>query len=185
VRSRFEMSKVLVPFCCALVVALCACDGPMCIDRLTQPELASAEPFTNVPDGAAIRIEGDGVPSGRIQVDLDGLESAGTVGFAVNDPWRQEQVYYSGVLLRDVLAHCVDCDSVSQLVVVGLDGYSAEIDAEVLEKWPVLLATRCDGARMSVACGGPTRIILPYERYPNLADARTISVWNIESVRIQ
>lgn len=155
----------------------------MCIERLTQPELASGESFANVREGAAIRIEG--VPSGCIQVDLVGLESAGTVGFFVNDTWRQEQVYYSGVLLRDVLSHCVDCDRVSQLVVVGLDGCSAEIDSEVLEKWPVLLATRCEGARMSVGCGGPTRIILPYDRYPNLADARTISVWNIESVRIQ
>jgi len=157
----------------------------MYIERLTRTELASDELFESVQEGAALRIEGDGVPSGRIHLDLAALESAGTVGFSVYDPWRHEQVYYSGVLLRDVLSHCIDYDRVSQLVVVGLDGYSAVIDAEVLDEWPVLLATRCEGARMSVGSGGPTRIILPYDRYPNLADARTISVWNIESVRIQ
>jgi hypothetical protein len=49
----------------------------------------------------------------------------------------------------------------------------------------VLLATRTDGAYMSVQSAGPTRIIFPYDRYPDLAQARNMSVWNIESIEIK
>ena len=68
---------------------------------------------------------------------------------------------------------------------IALDDYEAEIGLDILEQWPVMLATRSEDTLISVESGGPTRIILPYDDYPDLAEARAMSIWTISRIIIQ
>ena len=110
------------------------------------------------------------------------LEDVGVVSYEVEDPWLQEKVTYAGVLLADLMELAGAPESTAEVFAVALDGYAIGIPVAEIESWPVLIATRSDGAYMTIENSGPTRIIFPYERHDDIIDARNYSVWNLESL---
>lgn len=101
----------------------------------------------------------------RLAFDLDTLERLPLVRYRVRDPWVKREVVYTGVLLSDLLELARASGSASELRLTALDDYKATIAVADIRRWPVLLATRSDGKRMSVADGGPTRVVFPYGQH--------------------
>jgi hypothetical protein len=101
----------------------------------------------------------------RLALDLDTLERLALVRYRVRDPWVKREVVYTGVLLSDLLELARASGSASELRLTALDDYKATIAVADVRRWPVLLATRSDGKRMSVADGGPTRVVFPYGQH--------------------
>ncbi|GAB4553072.1 MAG: molybdopterin-dependent oxidoreductase [Anaerolineales bacterium] len=122
-----------------------------------------------------------------LQMDLATLEKLGLVEYDIHDPWMKEQVTYTGVLMSDFLKF-IQADSTAELVhIVALDDYQVDLSVRELQKWPVLLATRANGAYMTVNENGPTRIIFPFDQYPEIdkKDYQDLSIWNIVSMEVR
>jgi hypothetical protein len=117
--------------------------------------------------------------------DMQTLESIGLIEYTVPDPWLSEDVTYTGLLLTDLLAVADVEEGTQELFVVALDDYATTIPFSDIEEWPVILATRSNNDYMDVANSGPTRIIFPYDKYPNQVQARNMSAWNIKSIEIR
>lgn len=110
----------------------------------------------------AIRNRNDGP---RLALDLATLERLPLVRYRVQDPWLKREVVYTGVLLSDLLELARVPGGATELHLTAFDDYTATIAVSDVARWPVLLATRSDGKRMSVAEGGPTRVVFPYGQY--------------------
>ena len=122
---------------------------------------------------------------GALVFDIDTLEKLRLVKYDVDDPWLQEKVTYSGVLLSDLLEVAGAPDTVTEVMAFALDGYAAPIPVSEIESWPVLLATQSNGAHMTIETSGPTRIIFPYDVHNDVTAARNMSVWNLESLEVR
>ncbi len=99
-----------------------------------------------------------------LRFDLPTLEKLGTVRYSVFDRQAEgRDVEFSGPLLRTLLD--VAGANGATLHTVALNDYSVDIPRTDATDLPVLLATRADGRRMSVAHYGPTRFIYPTKGY--------------------
>ena len=120
-----------------------------------------------------------------LQFDMATLEDLGLVKYTVDDPWFNNTNTYTGVLMSDLRKFAGMSSSAQSIHMVGLDDYSVEISVTDIEKWPILLATRTNGAYMDVDFAGPTRIIFPYQSYP--IDPVTYNdywIWNLVAMEI-
>lgn len=117
--------------------------------------------------------------------DMETLENLGLVTYEVSDPWLQDNVSYTGVLLSDLLQVAGAAGAATEVNALALDGYAAPIPFSEFDKWPVLLATQAAGSYMSIENNGPTRIIFPYDLIEDITDARNMSVWNMEILEVR
>ena len=172
-----------------VALALAACGGPdVSVQPVSTAQLRQGDSAPPPPADTALILTGlIGVTNvdNELHLDIELLEQLGVHQYSVTDLWLDTQVLYSGVLVRDLLEFADVSAQASQIEVQALDGYRAEISFETLREWPIIVATRTNGEPMSIAEGGPTRIIFPYDQYPDTANAKLQSVWNIESIEIR
>ena len=101
----------------------------------------------------------------ELQLDFGLLEQMGVVRYTVFDRQAEgRNVAFSGPLLKSVLEVAgIPLDST--LNAVALNDYAVKLPAADAEEFPVMLATKSDGERMSVENYGPTRVIYPTKGY--------------------
>ena len=172
---------VIAALLAALVALLAGCNSagektppapsasPSTYGTTTPGSLKPGDPIP-VPTGRPI-LTLTGVPTTNVgdtlQFDLATLEKFDTVAFEVFDRQAEgHDVTFSGPLLKTVLAAAGVTDLKGKtLHCLALNDYSVDIPANDAAELPVLLATRADGKKMSVAHYGPTRFIYPTEGY--------------------
>lgn len=172
-----------------MTVVLVACGGDEQIYEVVSAGTITPGDKVPAPEGEVILTITGQISETNVDdvlvFDMETLESVGLVKYEVSDPWLQETVSYTGVLLSDLLEVAGAADSASEVNALALDGYAAPIPFSELEKWPVLLATQAAGSYMSLANNGPTRIIFPYDLIDDITDARNMSVWNMEILEVR
>jgi hypothetical protein len=172
----------------AILIISTACSESQEFDTLSEASINPGDDIPNPAGPVVLTLSGDIESSnadGVVDFDLNTLEQLGLVSYAVEDPWLQQRVTYSGVLLSDLLEVVNASDTMTEVFAVALDGYSVPIPLKEFEDWPVLVATQSNGSYMSIENSGPTRIIFPYDRHDNLTEARNMSVWNLESIEVK
>ncbi|MGH6943063.1 MAG: molybdopterin-dependent oxidoreductase [Geminicoccaceae bacterium] len=121
-------------------------------------------------------------PSGPQAYDLATIEELGVYRLTTPSPYDDGSPTFEGVLLSDLLAKdgLADAEGVE---LSAADGYSQVIPREDWESYPVLLATRQDGAPL--VDRGPLRIIYPISGHPELAAElyQPRWVWQIKSIK--
>ena len=122
---------------------------------------------------------------GELAFDLATIEQLGLVEYTVNDPWRKETVTYAGVLLSDLLKYAGASATAKTIEIVALDDYQELLTLEDIRKWPILLATRSDGDGMSVADGGPTRVIFPIYAFEIDPTYESQWVWSVKTISVK
>ena len=172
------------PWTCALA-ALAALTLTACGTADELDAGASAIPTTkasSTPDPTGTLRPGDPVPKPRgkvvltirggtvtnvgrtLQLDLSQLDAIGTTELRVDDlDATGRRATFSGPLVRDVLA--LAGASRRTMHTVALNDYAVDVPVEDAQDLPLVLATRMDGERMSVANYGPTRFIYPTSDY--------------------
>jgi hypothetical protein len=122
-----------------------------------------------------------------LSLDMPTLERLGLVTYSIDDPWRKERTVYTGVLVSDVLKAVAAPSSATSLHMTALDDYEVDLPIAMVQKYPILLATRADGKYMSIDSGGPTRIIYPYDTSPELDALATKDqlIWSIKSLEVR
>lgn len=130
--------------------------------------------------GAITTTNGDGVARFDMAM-LDALPQRVT---ATNTPWTKEKTRFSGPLVTALLDR-VGAKGAT-LKITALNDYMVEVPVADFQKWPVILATRKDGERMSVRDKGPIFVIYPFDEDPSLYNEKyfTRSVWQVKTIEV-
>jgi hypothetical protein len=156
--------------------------------------LAAASLFST-PAFALDKPKGDVVLtiSGRVANPNDGaaatfdmamLEALAARSGAMETPWTEGKVTFSGPLLRAVLEAAGATGDT--LTVKALNDYAAKVPIEDARDLDTILATRMDGRPMSVRDKGPLFLIYPFDTQPDLYNEKYFSrsVWQIKEIEV-
>lgn len=174
------------------MAAACSPATPVRSDyvSVTQETLTPTDPIP-VPTAETVLTIGGSVSKpnagSTVIFDLGTLERMGLVRYTVHDPWLDEDVEFTGVLLADLL-DTVGASPEAQMVhLVALDDYEVDVSVADARRWPILLATQANGKPMSVADKGPTRIVFPYDQYPEINPVKyePLWIWQVESLEVR
>lgn len=132
----------------------------------------------------AIRLHGNALNGQPRSLSVDELDDlTAQTEWTIRDPYRQQKATYSGVRLRDFVqalaptAQRVRMRSVSDAIAV--------FERREWETLPILLATRDNHGRMSVANKGPTRIVYQLTRDNELAMQVNAPKWIWQVVDVE
>lgn len=143
------------------------------LERVELPPLAKGEVVLEIA-----------TPAGTQQYDLATLEAIGLYRITTRSLFDQESPTFDGVLLADLLDDAGLKDAPGVLV-TALDDYSQAIPREDWTAYPVMVATRQDGALLRDDERGPLRIVYPLSFHPELDDdlyhARW--VWSVKEIK--
>jgi hypothetical protein len=93
-----------------------------------------------------------------LELDLSTLDRMPQFESTVFEPFLKRDVRFSGVLLSDLFAYA-GSEGASAVRMTALDDYRVSFGLAELEAGQILLATHADGERISVADGGPSRLV--------------------------
>jgi hypothetical protein len=115
----------------------------------------------------------------KAEFDMPMLESIGIDSFKTKTPWYKDPVTFSGVPMSR-LFQFVGADGTS-VTVTALNDYATDIPVDDFKAYPVLLATKRDGAYMPVRDKGPLFIVYNYDSNAELQHQRfySRSVWQV------
>ena len=140
-RSTILLSSLLL-----VVLFLVACggggnDGTVIYDVVERPTLSVGDDIP-VPTGdVLLTVEGaitNGNVDGTAQFDLETLESLGLVSYDVDDPFAEQNIVFTGILMSDLLDVVGAEDSATGLELVALNDYSAEAKISDMRTYPVM-----------------------------------------------
>lgn len=125
-----------------------------------------------VPNGKAVlTIDGNISQTNvekTLQFDMATLESMRIIEYKVDDPFIKKNILYSGVLLSDLLQVAGADKNATTLKLWALDDYSVEMKISDANKWPVIIATKADGAYMPLDQKGPLISVFPFNDFPEI-----------------
>lgn len=119
----------------------------------------------------------------HVELDLAGIERLGTVDVMVFEPFLNRDLEMSGVPVAMLLA-AAGVAAEADLVWTALDDYQATFSGAAAAREDAILATRVDGEPISIAAGGPIRIVFPDSDGPLGRDASQW-IWSIENVSVK
>jgi hypothetical protein len=135
----------------------------------------STDASDKTPVGAAAVVAFD-QPTGKTILSIDGAISEHNEGkdlaldvasieqlplqtVTVLEPFVQQDIEFTGVLLSDVLAAAGMSPDAAVLSMTALDDYHVDFTLSQIDTSRVLLATRSSGAVIPISDGGPARIV--------------------------
>ena len=115
----------------------------------------------------------------KAEFDMPMIEAIGIDSFKTKTPWYKDPVTFSGVPMARLLQF-VGATGTS-ITVVALNDYATDIPVDDFKAYPVLLATKRDGAYMPVRDKGPLFIVYNYDSNAELQHQRfySRSVWQV------
>ncbi|PZX11348.1 hypothetical protein LX81_03939 [Palleronia aestuarii] len=151
------------------------------------PNAVAADALARPTGPVVLTISGDIEKTnaeGAAEFDLEMLEALPGRETVIDTPWYSGTKTFSGPLISAVL------DAVGAgegaLKVIALNDYTAEIPRDDVDEYPVILATRIDGERMSVREKGPSFVIYPFDvdrdLYSEVIFGR--SVWQVAAIEV-
>ena len=155
---------------------------------LLWPIPASAEDLAVPVDSPILTVTGaiaNTNSAGAALFDLAMLEALPGRETTTTTPWYDGAQSFSGPLGSALLA-AVGATG-DTLVVTAINDYVTEIPVEDFETWPVIFATRHNGAAMSVREKGPIFVIYPFESDKSLNTEVYYgrSAWQVKAIEVR
>ncbi len=124
-------------------------------------------------------------PGKPVALTVAALEKLPQHSFTTNAPWTKQAHTYTGVLLRDLLAHLGA--SGTQIQATALNDYAATIPVDDARQFDVIVAYKIDGQRLSVRERGPMLVMYPFDARPELQAKRYYerSIWQLKTLALQ
>ncbi len=157
----------------ALVLVLAAC-GPQVkpvYDTVSAGTLKQGSAVPAPTGQVVLTIEGNISQKNvgeSLQFDMATLESIRLVQYKVDDPFAKRNILYAGVLLSELLDIAGADKSATTLTLWALDDYSTDMKISDGVKWPVIIATKADGAYMPLDQKGPLISVFPFNDFPEI-----------------
>jgi len=116
------------------------------------------------------------------QFDMEMLEALPGRITKVETPWTEGTVSFEGPLGKSLIA-AVGARG-KMMHITAINDYAVDVPVEDFEKYPVILATKKDGAAMPVRDKGPIFIIYPFDVDKSLFSETYFnrSVWQVKSI---
>jgi hypothetical protein len=115
--------------------------------------------------------------------DLAELEAAFPLhDGTVFEPFEEEHLAFTGVLLRDVLAHA-NPGGANEVELIALDDYHVVFALEDVQGEDTLLATRQGGALIPIDEGGPIRVV--FTAGSELGANPDLWIWSVASMELR
>lgn len=113
------------------------------------------------------------------------LEKLPQHSFTTNAPWTKQPHTYTGVLLRDLLAHLGARATTIQAT--ALNDYAISIPVEDGRQFNVIVAYKVDGKPISVRDKGPMLVMYPFDSNPQLQHRNYYerSIWQLKALNLQ
>jgi hypothetical protein len=159
--------------------------------------LAVTVPFASSVTGTSLQEPRDSpilTISGKIRVTNKGqvalfdramLESLGLETIETTTPWFKGLVKFEGVPLSRLLETVGAAGD--KIVATAINDYSVTIPIEDFGKYGVILALKRNGEYMTVSNKGPSFIVYPYDRYPELHSQKFYarSAWQVTRLMVE
>jgi hypothetical protein len=133
-------------------------------------------------DGMTLQVAaGSEAPQVYTLADLDAMPQ---ISFVTGTIWTEGKTTYSGVSLKYLVETVTDNGATVEMVALNDYAVTVPLD-EISDDWPIV-ATRADGAPMSVRDKGPYWVIYPYDQSPAHQTETTYarSIWQLAELRI-
>lgn len=152
--------------------------------------VAGSAPADTLPDpqgqvvltvsGAISNTNGDGIAEFDMAM-LDAMQQRETL---TETPWFDGEQTFTGPLLSDIM-QVVGAEG-SEIRVTAINDFAASMPWSDLADFPTILASRNNGALMSVRDKGPLFVIYPFEEHEELRDEVHFSrsVWQVVSIEV-
>ncbi|WP_170606233.1 oxidoreductase [Ruegeria arenilitoris] len=116
------------------------------------------------------------------ELSLEVLDSLDQVSFSTSTIWTDGIHQFSGVPISSLIQH-LNADG-ELLKLYALNDYSVEMPVAELEEEVPIIATRIDGATMSVREKGPYWIMFPFDDSPDYQTESNYarSVWQLKRI---
>jgi hypothetical protein len=179
----------LLAICC---VALAACSSQPAEAPYVEVAAATIASTDELPAASGdVVITVDGAVSksnrgGAIELDLATIEQMGLVRYVVHDPWLNGDFEFTGVLLSAFVDAVGASPDATTLKFRAIDDYEVELALADVRRWPIMLATRTNGAPMTIEDKGPTRVVFPYDQFPEIDQLtyKDLWIWQISSITV-
>lgn len=124
-------------------------------------------------------------PSVSRRLSIAELESLPLYRVETTTFWPGDEGVFEGPLLSEVL-RMVGLDGADAIRVTALDDFTQNIPAEDWKRWPVIVATRHNGAAIPLRAKGPLRIVYPRDMDPALHEPvfRLRWVWLLKRIEV-
>ena len=151
------------------------------------PRLAVAAPLPKPTGEVVLTIKGNisnTNADGAAAFDMAMLETLAGRKAVVETPWTKGKVSFEGPLGKALL------DAVGNkgatMRIRALNDYTVEVPVKDFLEHAVILATKRDGAAMSVREHGPIFVMYPFDEEPSLYNEKFFSrcVWQVASITI-
>ncbi|WP_415922270.1 molybdopterin-dependent oxidoreductase [Tateyamaria sp. SN6-1] len=131
----------------------------------------------------SLKISGTGA-NAPVVLTLEDLDAMPQVSFSTSTIWTDGDVTFSGVPLKALLQDAAETGTTVEMV--ALNDYKVAMPLSELEDGAPIVATRMDGAVMSVRDKGPFWVVFPYD-----ADAKyqtetiySYSIWQLNRLEV-
>ena len=117
--------------------------------------------------------------------DLQMLEAMPVTTFVTETPWTTGPTKFSGVRLNHLLK--IAGANSRQMKMIAEDGYIYELDIEIEDKYPVIIAYKQNDEYMSLRKLGPLWVMFPFDDFPelNTETYRAASVWQLNHLEMK
>jgi len=161
----------------ALLIVLSLIATPINAEDLEKPE---GEILLTVSGNISNQNHADGAV-----FDLQMLEAMPVTTFETETPWTEGLTKFSGVRL-DYLLQIVGAEF-QRMKMIAEDGYIFELDKEIDNKYPVIIAYKKNDEYMSLRQLGPLWVMFPFDDFPELAteEYRAASVWQLTQMELK
>ncbi len=135
---------------------------------------------------AFVRLSGTLQATAPAKVMVADLEKLPLTTYATTNPFENERITYSGVLLKDLVA-AYSSPACSTVILTARDDYQVAFHKAEWQRWDLMLATRADGKIMGISESGPVRIVMPFDTADDLDQGVYTPkwIWLIKSIEFK
>jgi len=168
--NRLSLCVILL----ILIPLLAACGpqaAPVTYETVSEGTLKPGSAVSAPSGDAVLTIDGKISQTNTddtLKFDMATLESIGVIQYKVDDPFVKENILYSGVLLSQLLKVAGAAQDATTLTLWALDDYSTDMKISDASKWPVIIATKANGAYMPIDKNGPLISVFPFNDFPEI-----------------
>jgi len=177
--EEFRMRITAVCVCVALLATACGTSEAAPALREVSPATITSLAEVPSPEEPVLELDKDGVTVG---FDLAALDQLRQVETTVYEPFLEDDVVFSGVLLSELIS-LVGADGRTTAHFLALDDYEVELTLADVASSGVLLATRQAGEEIPIEEGGPTRLLFPDGS--ELGRNLDLWVWSVKEITLR
>ena len=186
--QNIRQHLILVVFLLPLFFAACNNTTEPVYTTVSEGTLIPGNPIPTPAEATILTVTGNirtVNETEQIIMDIPTIESVGQVEYTVLDPFKDEEITYTGVLMSDLLDLWQIGEEATTLRMTALNDYMVEVPISLIRDFPVIFAMQANGEYMPIADKGPAMLVLPYHRFESeRPSSDAYWIWQIKSIDV-